>query len=216
MFFVFQLAQTATSIRFPKPFIRCIGFEDTLDEARLLAKAAFDEKKMETRIMPTLKVFLAGKTKYEGLDLPRREEEQLKANSMVDEWIASRQKVISEVEQDARAKKVLPDPAFTDKTLEKEIEPDDEIQVYKKGFFSIAIIPDAEEPAVIPLAFSTSLAHLQEQMKELSLSEDFKHFDMFADECGKWMPLHAPKSQKVVHHDRRRQEVQGMLAQGME
>jgi hypothetical protein len=209
-FFVFQLAQTGTSISFPKPFLRCIGFENTLDDARVLAKAAFDEKKMETRIMPSLKVFLAGKTKYEGLDLPRREEEQQKANAMVDEWIANREQIIKGVEEDARSRKILPDPAFSEAVKEKDIEPDDEIQVYKKGFFAIAIIPDAEEPAVIPLAFSTSLALLQEQMKELSVSEDFKHFDMFADECGKWMPLHA-KATKVAHHDPLRQEVQGML-----
>jgi hypothetical protein len=211
MFFVFQLAQTETSISFPKPFVRCIGFEDTLDEARSLAKLAFDEKKMETRIMPTKKVFLAGKKKYDGLDLPRREEEQLKANQMIDDWIAARQQIIAGVEQLAKDRAILPDPEFTEKVPEKPIEPDDEIQVYKKGFFALAIIPDAEEPALIALAFKSNLKDLEAEMNEIAQDPEFKHVDMYAGESGKWMPLTSPQSLCVKHHDKLRQEVQGLL-----
>jgi len=211
MFFVFQLAQTHTSISFPKPFIRCIGFEDTLDDARLLAKQAFDEKKMETRIMPTKKVFLAGKYKYEGLDLPRREEEQQKANKMIDEWIEARLKTIAGVEQLAKEHAILPEPIFKENQDEKPIEPDDEIQIYKKGFFALAIIPDEEEPALIALAFKETLKELELEMNLIAESPDFKHVDMFAGESGKWMPLMSPKSLSVKHHDKLRQEVQGLL-----
>ena len=210
-FFVFQLAQTETSISFPKPFLRCIGFEDTLDEARLLAKSAFDEKKMETRIMPTGKVFLAGKKKYQGLDLPLREAEQQKANRLIDDWIDMRLKTIAGVEQMAKAHAVLPDPVFQNKEAEQIIEPDDEIQLYKKGYFAVAIIPDEEEPALIALAFKTDLKELEAEMNTIALNPDFKHLDMYAGESGKWMPLSSPKSLSVKHHDKLRQEVQGLL-----
>ena len=211
MFFVFQLAQTETSISFPKPFIRCIGFEETLDDARSLAKMAFDEKKMETRIMPTRKVFLAGKKKYDGLDLPLRETEQLKANKMIDDWIEARLKIIAGVEQQAKEHTILPAPTFHDKVSEKPIEPDDEIQIYTRGFFALAIIPDQEEPALIALAFHTNLNDLEKEMNSIASDPDFKHLDIFAGETGKWMPLTSPKSLSVKHHDKLRQEVQGLL-----
>jgi len=210
MFFVFQLAQTETSISFPKPFIRCIGFEETLDDARSLAKLAFDEKKMETRIMPTRKVFLAGKKKYNGLDLPLRETEQMKANKMVDGWIESRLETIAGVEQLAKEHAILPEPVFVDKKEEAPIEPDDTIETYKRGFFALAIIPD-EEPALIALAFKSNLKDLEEELKLLASDPEYKHFDMYAGESGKWMPLLSPKSLSVKHHDILRQEVQGLL-----
>jgi hypothetical protein len=44
-----------------------------LDAARELARNAHDMgEKVETRIMPAGRVFLAGRLKYEGLDLPLR------------------------------------------------------------------------------------------------------------------------------------------------
>lgn len=112
-FFVFQLAQAHTSIRSDdgNPWVRCIGFTRTLDAARVLARNAFNMgDKMETRIMPAGRVFLAGKHKYEGLDLPRREEEQFKANKLVDDWIALRERVHKETQALATQKAVLPDP----------------------------------------------------------------------------------------------------------
>ena len=208
-FFIYQLAQTETSISFPKPFIRCIGFEETLDEARLLARASFDEKKMETRIMPTGKVFLAGKKKYVGLDLPRREEEQLKANSMIDEWILKRENIIADVARSAKEKIILPDPVFKEKT-EEFLEPDDTIEIYKRGFFALAIIP-GDEPALLALAFHEKLEHLQEKMKELAANPDYKHLDIYAGETGKWMPLSNPSSLKTQHHDAFRQSVETLL-----
>lgn len=210
--FVFQLAQKRTSIQFKTPHIRCIGVTETLDEARLLAKAAFEEKKMETRIMPIGKVFLAGKEKYEGLDLPRREIEQQKANEMVDAWIAKRETIIEQVEAEAKEKKILPDPLFQETTPTYNFQIDDEIDIYNRGFFGIAVIPDEgeePEPAIIPLAFSLKLDDLKQKLKELK--DEYKHFDMYAAESGIWLPLLNPKSHEVEHHNTKRQEVQGLL-----
>ena len=174
-FFVFQLAHAYTSIRSDdgNPWIRCIGFTRTLDAARTLARNAFSMgDKMETRIMPAGRVFLAGKHKYEGLDLPRREEEQFKANKLVDDWIALRERVHKETQKLASDKAVLPDP-FGEETFLKGQVPagaddhvkelpanscrqtaavhegetlaaakDDTVHVDRQGAWACAIIPD--------------------------------------------------------------------------
>lgn len=212
MFFVYQLAQIRTSIQFKTPHIRCIGFSETLDEARLLAKAAFDEKKMETRIMPCGKVFLAGKEKYEGLDLPRREIEQQKAHDMVDAWILKRETIIQNVEKEAKEKTILPDPVFSESSPTYNFAIDDTIEIYNRGFFGLAIVQDEgeePEPAIIPLAFALKLDDLKKKLKDLK--DEFKHFDMYAAETGIWLPLLNPQSFDVEHHNTKRQEVQGLL-----
>jgi len=104
-FVVFQVAHEQTQIRShdANPWIRVVGFLRTLDEARALAKRTFDDgDKAETRIMPCGRNFLIGKKKYDGMDLGRREEEQLKSNKMIDMWIEKRLQTIRDTELRAK------------------------------------------------------------------------------------------------------------------
>lgn len=217
-YFIFQLAHKNTSIKSDdgKPWVRCIGFTQTLDGARDLAKKAFAEgNKMETRIMPVGKVFLAGAKKYENLDLPRREEEQIKANKMYESWIEKRKEAHKEIEKKAKAKEILPSP------FEKEAEPKrpptpipDVIPSLEKiGLTSMilssdtvwacGIIPDdapENEPALLPLFSSSSLTEIQPLVKEAAKSQDLLHVDIFVGTVGEWLPISNPQAEEKIHH----------------
>lgn len=118
-YMIFQLAHCGTAIKSSdgNPWIRCIGFTQTLDAARELARRAHDFQEgfgqggTETRIMPCGKNFLAGAVKYNGLDLPRRQEEQSKSNDMITTYLQQWQlqtqamlKVNAEAEKGAQSK----------------------------------------------------------------------------------------------------------------
>jgi hypothetical protein len=224
-YFVFQLAHKYTSIKSDdgQPWLRCIGFTQTLDGARELATKAFTEgNKMETRIMPVGKVFLAGATKYEGLDLPRREEEQIKANTLYNQWIETRKTIHKEVESKAKAKEILPDPGVEEESLSNAAPqrnrpptpiPDTTPSLEKIGLTSVhfsaenvwacGIIPDsseANEPALLPLFSAESLASIQPLVKEAAKSQDLLHVDIFVGNVGEWLPISNPQAEEKLHH----------------
>lgn len=223
-YFVFQLAHKNTSIKSDdgKPWIRCIGFMQTLDGARALATKAFEEgNKMETRIMPVGKVFLAGATKYEGLDLPRREEEQIKANKLYNDWIEERKRVHKEVEAKAKAKEILPDPlemksnAASFKVVNRPPTPIPEttpllemiglttVQLTSDSVWACGIIPDSselDEPALLPLFSANSLSEIQPLVKEAAKSQDLLHVDIFVGNIGEWLPISNPQAEEKIHH----------------
>lgn len=121
-YFVFQAAHADTSIKSPdsNAWIRAIGFTQTIDAARELARTAHDVSgKTETRIMPCGKNFLIGKHKYDGLDLPLREKEQQKSNAMIDAHIQSRLNDISSAISAAKNKKVNEDDNATQEVQEQ-------------------------------------------------------------------------------------------------
>jgi hypothetical protein len=223
-YFVFQLAHRNTSIKSDdgNPWIRCVGFMQTLDGARDLARKAFEEgNKMETRIMPVGKVFLAGAKKYESLDLPRREEEQIKANKMYNEWIEKRKKVHQEIEEKAKAKEILPEPEMI-KKVESNIATSrpptpipEVISSLEKIFLSsldlasdtvwaCGIIPDEaeeNEPALLPLFSASTVQEIQPLVKEAAKSQDLLHIDIFVGSVGEWLPISNPQAEEKLYHN---------------
>lgn len=238
-FFVFQFAHSQTALRSQdrRPWIRCIGFTQTLDEARTLAKSAFDAgDKMETRIMPAGRVFLGGRLKYKDLDLPRREEEQQKANALVDEWIAAREKIHKETEALATSKTVLPEPTFAEEAASTSCNAkgagagEDEglanavlnlvpqtvetVSVPFQSLWACAVIPDSSklnEPAIIPLFASPSLETIQAQVKRACKCKDLVHFDVHIGHTGIWLPLNDMEAEQVFHHHPLRQVTEKTL-----
>lgn len=230
-FFVFQLAHAETSIRSEdgNAWIRCIGFVKTLDAARTLARNAFNMgDKMETRIMPAGRVFLAGRLKYEGLDLPRREEEQVKANHLVDDWIKMRESIHKEVQQIASSKTVLPDPfehKSSDTSAVKVSTPApgwDELPkasphtviVERQGAWACAIIPDSShenEPAVIPLFAANDIEDTQTLVRRAARCKDLVHMDIFVGKTAEWQPLVNPTAAQTFHHHPLRQATESTI-----
>jgi hypothetical protein len=236
---VFQVAHTHTQIRSHdgKPWIRIIGFLKTLDEARALAKKTYEDcDKAETRIMPCGRNFLIGSKKYDGLDLPLREEEQKKSNQMIDNWIANRIQIIRDTEQRAKLLSKTPDadapadvpepeekviwegetkkiPVQTDASVIKDTVPVPFLQRY----FAMAVIPDSEpenEPSVIALwAMDTE----QDQKQKLSIaskSKDLIHFDIQVGATGVWLPLSSSIKGKIQHHNPLRQSLEENITWG--
>lgn len=233
-FFVFQLAAKNTSIKSDdgRPWIRGVGFAANLDAARSVARYAFESDKTETRIMPVGKVFLAGKEKYEGLDLPLREKEQRKANRLIDAWEDSRRRTVEEVQAMAKAKALVPPPESDVIVSEQPVSPQKETQtafptisLYDKPPFdlpvlqvtyAIAIVPDTEdlqdpEPALVPLFAYESMEALQGAVSQARKSKDLIHLDIFCGTLGNWLPLTQPLAEQVFHHDPLRQQLQKNL-----
>jgi len=122
-FVVFQAAHKSTDIKSHdgKPWIRIVGFSPSLDAARVLARTAHDDGGgIETRIMPTGRNFLIGAVKYDGLDLPRRAEEQQKSNAMIDAAIADRKQKNLQIQQEAADKAPRPRKEEDSKQVELE------------------------------------------------------------------------------------------------
>lgn len=226
-FVVFQLAHAETSIRSPdgKAWIRCIGFTRTLDAARALARSAHDlGENTETRIMPVGRVFLAGRLKYEGLDLPRREEEQIKANRLIDDWIARRERVHEETQKLAAEKAhvqpsnaaaerpgtprpVIPVPLLPSVS---NVVPD----VERQRAWALGIVPDLtgeDEPALIPLFAASDSDSIRDLVKRAARSKDLIHVDIFVGETGEWLPLDAPLAPQTFHHHPLRQATESKI-----
>jgi len=231
---VFQLAHAQTSIRSPdgKAWVRCIGFTRTLDAARELARNAHDMgEKVETRIMPAGRVFLAGRLKYEGLDLPRREEEQIKANRLIDQWIARRETIHEETRKLAAEKQVVqpsnaarsespaldkrldtPRPPSPPPTLAhvSNVVPD----VHRQQAWALGIIPDVtgdDEPALIALFAANDVDDTQALVKRAARCKDLIHVDIFVGATGDWLPLDSPLVPQTFHHHPLRQATENKI-----
>lgn len=223
-FVVFQLAHAETAIRSPdgKAWIRCVGFTRTLDAARALARNAHDmDDKTETRIMPAGRVFLAGRLKYEGLDLPRREEEQFKANRLIDDWIAHRQKVHEDTRKLAQEKTIVepevrvptPRPSVVSPFLPDLPSVGAIPPVERQPMWALAIIPDMtgeDEPALIAL-FAAELDQTQSLVKRAARSKDLVHVDIFVGPTGEWLPLDSPHVPTTFHHHPLRQATESHI-----
>ena len=242
-FFVCQLAHAQTAIRSPdgNAWIRCIGFTRTLDAARALARNAHDMgEQAETRIMPAGRIFLAGRVKYEGLDLPRREEEQIKANNLIDQWIALREKVHLDTQLAAAEKRVVhPSNAAADATLEEaatssnaaaEARPatpmpaaemplltllkNETVRVERQGAWALGIVPDVtgdKEPAIIPLFAADTVQDTQVLVKRAARCRDLVHVDIFVGATGEWLPLDSPLVSQTFHHHPLRQATESQI-----
>lgn len=239
-YIVFQLAHAQTSIRSPdgKAWIRCVGFTKTLDAARELARNAFDMgDKTETRIMPVGRIFLAGRLKYEGLDLPRREEEQLKANRLIDEWIAKREQVHEQTRKIASEKQVVqPSSNAADaegdqaRMLSEQPRPGTPVphiqvpllptvsnlvpEVHRQRSWALGIIPDLtgdDEPALIPLFAANDNDDTQLLVKRAARCKDLIHVDIFVGETGEWLPLDSPLVPQTFHHHPLRQATESKI-----
>jgi len=211
-FMVFQLAQAETSIRShdAKPWIRCIGFTVNIENARVLAKSAFDERKIETRIMPTGRVFLAGRYKYNDIDMERRKEEQEKAHALVDSHIEKRALVLQRKEITETVSNPLPAPPSTAPTLSLY----DKSCVFIQKYFAIAIVQDPSElnePAIIPLFAMDSMDELNAKVKNAGKSKDLIHFDIFCAPTNEWLPLSNPTSYQTFHKHPLRQELESHI-----
>jgi len=226
---VFQLAHAQTSIRSPdgKAWVRGIGFTRTLDAARELARNAHDMgEKLETRIMPAGRVFLAGRLKYDGLDLPRREEEQLKANRLIDEWIARREKIHEDTRKLAAEKQVVQpsNPESPPKRIDtprppsplpllppvSDVVPD----VQRQQAWALGIIPDVtgdDEPALIALFAANDVDDTQALVKRAARCKDLIHVDIFVGATGEWLPLDSPLVPQTFHHHPLRQATESKI-----
>jgi hypothetical protein len=237
-FCVFQLAHAQTAIRSPDghAWIRCIGFTRTLDAARVLARNAHDMgDKAETRIMPVGRVFLAGRTKYEGLDLPRREEEQIKANKLIDTWIALREKVHEDTQRAAAEKRILEpsnaaaeaepssnaaagaDRPGTPMPPTLDVLPplkDDTVRVDRQGAWALGIIPDVtgdKEPAILALFAADTVQDTQVLVKRAARCKDLVHVDIFVGATAEWLPLESPLVSQTFHHHPLRQATESQI-----
>lgn len=232
-YFVYQLAHKHTSIKSDdeKPWIRCIGFTSSLDGARTLAKEAFEYgNKTETRIMPVGKVFLAGCFKYDGLDLPRREEEQIKAVNLYNGWVKERE----ELSKQFQKHKSLENQSSEEKIQSLENHPSEKnqstnrpptpiplepvawstITYGKQTVWACGIVPDTSElnePCLIPLFASETTEALEDLVKEAAKCKDLYHVDIFVGTVGEWLPLNNPRAGKKFHHHPLLQEAYDQL-----
>lgn len=236
-FVVFQVAHTHTQIRSHdgKPWIRIIGFVKTLDEARALAKKTFEDcDKAETRIMPCGRNFLIGSKKYDGLDLPLREQEQKKSNDMVEKWIVNRIQIIRDTEHRAKTLSKTPDAIadLEEKVIWPETKPESEIPFPKESvpiinevvsvpflqrYFAMAVIPDSEpenEPSVIALWAMETEQDQKQKLHLASKSKDLIHFDIQVGATGVWLPLSSSVKGKIQHHNPLRQSLEENITWG--
>lgn len=238
---VFQLAHAQTSIRSPdgNAWIRCIGFTRTLDAARALARNAHDVgENAETRIMPVGRIFLAGRIKYDGLDLPRREEEQIKANHLIDTWIALREKVHQDTQQAAAEKRVVepsqfvtetsteapsnaaaaqqerPGTPIPDSTPLLSLLKNETVRVDRQGAWALGIVPDVtgdKEPAILALFAADTVQDTQVLVKRAARCKDLVHVDIFVGATAEWLPLDSPLVSQTFHHHPLRQATESQI-----
>jgi hypothetical protein len=194
-----------------------------LDGARELARNAHDmSDKTETRIMPAGRVFLAGRLKYDGLDLPRREEEQIKANRLIDDWIAHRERVHEETRKLAAEKQVV-NPSSADRPATPRPElvvpllppvSHNVPEVHRQRMWALGIIPDMtgdDEPALLALFAANDTEDTQTLVKRAARSKDLIHVDIFVGATGEWLPLDSPLVPQTFHHHPLRQATESKI-----
>ncbi len=233
-FVVYQSAHAESLIKSPdgNPWIRVVGFTDSLQNARDLARSAHDMgNKTETRIMPCGRNFLIGRTRYAGLDLDRREVEQKKSNALVDAHIASRQAVFEkhrtsqaehsqaeQAEQQAEQEVILPSaplvepPSILTPVADPGPAPGQVPHVMMQRYFAMAIVPDSDdslrEPSIVALFAMDSEADIREYLKSAAKSKDLVHFDILVGATAEWLPLYKARAEKTLHHHPLRQDLE--------
>lgn len=220
-FCVFQLAHAGTQIRSPdaRPWVRCVGFAATLHAARDLARTAHDATKSETRIMPVGRNFLAARRNYTGAPVQMLEEDQTKSNAMVDAWIETRKASFAAVEERRKSKTHEVPPAKTSDETPWKCADIDRLElpaippvvgVVNQAFWAVAVIPDPEEPSLIPLFAAPSEADMKELLATASRSRDLVHFSIHVGPTCTWMPLSDIKATKI-HKNPLRQTLESHL-----
>jgi hypothetical protein len=212
-YIVFQIAQTHTQIKSydGKPWIRVIGFVKTLDDARTLASKTYDDcDKAETRIMPCGRNFLIGKTKYEGLDLPRREEEQKKSNTMVENWIENRLQIIRDTELRAKTlSKItannsdsMSESANSIDSKEDIIWPEEKIQIQSETKSEENVLPIISEQVPVPfMQRYFAMAVIPDSDPEINEPSVIALWAMETEQDQKNKLLIASKSKDLIHFD---------------
>jgi hypothetical protein len=104
-FCVIQYSHAELSIKSSdkNPWIRCIAFCDTLDNAYEVARNAFHKgENMETRIIPSGKCTLVPRKKYERTDFDEMLKNQNKANSQFDHHVALRKETLAKPKEEIK------------------------------------------------------------------------------------------------------------------
>lgn len=221
-YMVFQLAHAHTSIQSHdgKPWIRCIGFTATLDQARELAKTAHAETGGETRIMPVARNFLASKSMYTKDNLSQQSADQDKSNAMVDAWVEARKQSFQDVQRRAEqgvepGHNVL--STHVDDTHDTRVQDVVNARIGKtrgvahQVFWAAAIVPDAIEPSVIPLFAAATEQDMRELVDTASRCKDLIHFSIHVAPTCTWLPLSNIKAYETTHKHPLRQKLESRL-----
>lgn len=226
-FFVFQLAHADAAIKSAdgRPWIRAIGFTDTLDAARELARSAHDmADKLETRIMPCGRNFLAARAHRKALDFEALAAEQEASNRAVDAWIEARKAefeathkraeqkaataTMMDTGENASSEPAAAAPAAAD-TIESTVFASPFPSVFLQRVFAAAVIPDADaQPSVVPLFAMDDEDQMRRYLKTAARSRDLVHFDILVGNVGEWLPLHKPRAAETAHHHPLRQALE--------
>ena len=218
-FMVFQLAHRGTSIQSHdgKPWMRCIGFTSTLEEARALAKTTHSETRGETRIMPVARNFLASKSMYTKDNLAQQAADQDKSNAMVDAWVESRKQSFEDVRRRAEGVNVLETHAVVDDTQDTHVQDVINARIGKtqgvahQVYWAAAIIPDAVEPSVIPLFAAATEQDMRDLVEVASRCKDLIHFSIHVAPTCTWLPLSNIKASETTHKHPLRQKLESRL-----
>jgi hypothetical protein len=228
-FCVIQFSHAELSIKSSdkNPWIRCIAFCDTLDNAYEVARNAFHKgENMETRIIASGKCTLVPRLKYERTDFDTMLKNQTKANAQFDAHVALRKIILSKSSEpnsndaphsdaphsDAphsdkhktTSQSVVPqDPSFTvsDASISSEFGRPEETFMQRYGAFAIIADPDESlrEPVIIPLFAAESIDELSSLVKTVSHNVDLVHVDIHCGPMLEWLPLYKPVAAKTIH-----------------
>ena len=232
---VFQLAHQHTSIRSRdgNPWMRCVGFSSTLDEARTLARSSYETTRGETRIMPVARNFLASKSMYTRDNIDQQQTDQDRSNAFVDSWIESRKQAFEDVkrrsletpetvtpETGTEVAEVISDTVISDTVISDTPEAMETIlpnvgklqPPVNQVFWAAAVIPNGDEPSVIPLFATASEQDMRKFVDIASRCKDLVHFPIHVAPTCVWMPLLGIKSPETIHKHPLRQQLESRLS----
>ena len=211
-FCVVQFSHAEASIKSAdgNPWMRCVAFCDTLDNAYEVARNAFNRgEKMETRIIPSGKCTLVPRKKHSRTDFDVMVSNQTKANAQFDAHVQSRKEILSKKPGDEphqeTNEKSQPKESGQSIVSDVSISPDfgrpEEMFMQRYGAFAIIDDPDDEvrEPVLIPLFSAESVEELSKQVQTVSHNIDLVHVDIHCGPMLEWLPLYKPKAAKTIH-----------------
>jgi hypothetical protein len=209
-FCVIQFSHAEASIKSAdgNPWMRCVAFCDTLDNAYEVARNAFNRgEKMETRIIPSGKCTLVPRKKHSRTDFDIMINNQTKANAQFDAHVQSRKDVLSKKpSEEASLPTVKAEPKqehsiVSDNSISPEFGRPEEMFMQRYGAFAIIDDPDDDlrEPVLIPLFAAESVEELSNQVKTVSHNVDLVHVDIHCGPMLEWLPLYKPKAAKTIH-----------------
>ena len=214
-FCVVQFSHAEASIKSAdgNPWMRCIAFCDTLDNAYEVARNAFNRgEKMETRIIPSGKCTLVPRKKHSRTDFDIMISNQTKANAQFDAHVQARKEILQKkpgeetapTTESAEVQKTEPkqeQSIVSDVSISPDFGRPDEMFMQRYGAFAIIEDPDDElrEPVLIPLFAAESVEELTKQVKTVSHNVDLVHVDIHCGPMLEWLPLYKPKASTTVH-----------------